>query len=206
MAHRRRTTSTTSAPAACRSSATSCSPRFPTSKNVWYGRTKVRVPVYPPAHGHPDTEGERALADRGRRSGHASAATSSATTSSCAGRSSAAASASAAACTVIVNGQAVRSCVTPVSAVAERRDHDARRTRHARETASDSAGVHRRAGRAVRLLPERRDPDRQGVPRPEPARHRRADSAGAVRRAVPLLRATCGCSGRFGATRREATV
>ena len=40
----------------------------------------------------------------------------------------------------------------------------------------------------MRLLPERRDPDRQGVPRPEPARHRRADSAGAVRRAVPLLR------------------
>ena len=32
-----------------------------------------------------------------------------------------------------------------------------------RSSASDSAGVHRRAGGAVRLLPERRDHDREGV-------------------------------------------
>ena len=37
-----------------------------------------------------------------------------------------------------------------------------------RAAASDSAGVHRRAGGAVRLLPERRHPDGQGVPRSEP--------------------------------------
>ena len=68
-----------------------------------------------------------------------------------------------------------------------RRDHDARGPRHAREAASDSAGVHRRAGRAVRLLPERRHPDRQGAARSESARHGRADSAGALGRALPVL-------------------
>src|SRR5688572_4599548 len=68
------------------------------------------------------------------------------------------------------------------------RDHHARGARHSREAAPDSAGVHRRAGRAVRLLPERRHHDRQSVPRSEPARHRRAAAAGAVERAVPLRR------------------
>ena len=93
--------------------------------------------------------------------------TSSATTSRCAGRSSAAGSASAAPARSSSNGQAIRSCVTPVQHGRRRRDHDARRARHRRAAASDSAGVHRRAGGAVRLLPERRHPDGQGVPRPE---------------------------------------
>ena len=70
-----------------------------------------------------------------------------------------------------------------------RRDHDARRPGHAREAASDPAGVHRRAGGAVRLLPERRDPDREGVRRPQSEGDRRADRAGDVQRAVPLLHA-----------------
>ena len=93
------------------------------------------------------------------------------------------------ACTVIVKGQAVRSCVTPVSSGGRSRDHHARRARHRRKAASDSAGVHRRAGRAVRLLPERRDHDREGVSRPESESDRGGDPAGDVGRAVPLLHA-----------------
>ena len=60
------------------------------------------------------------------------------------------------ACTVIVRGRA--DPVVPDAGVVGRRsrDHDARRTRHARASTSDSEGVHRRAGGAVRLLPERR--------------------------------------------------
>ena len=38
------------------------------------------------------------------------------------------------ACTVHIDGQAVRSCITPVSTVADRRDHHARGSRHARRS------------------------------------------------------------------------
>ena len=84
------------------------------------------------------------------------------------------------ACSVLLNGKEIRSCVTPVAAVAgqtittleglpalwaaavgldDRGDPGA---------ASDAAGVDRRAGAAVRLLPERdADPGRR------PARRRR---------------------------------
>ena len=67
----------------------------------------------------------------------------------------------------------------------------------------DSAGVHRRAGGAVRLLPERRHPDGEGVPRSEPEGDRRRDSAGAVRRALPLLRAHADAARDHARTRRR---
>ena len=92
------------------------------------------------------------------------------------------------ACTVIVNGQAIRSCVTPVSTVGG-----------AAITTLEGLGT-----------PEKPHPIQQAfideqaaqcgfclsgviltakaLPRPESARHRRADSAGAVGRAVPVLR------------------
>ena len=97
------------------------------------------------------------------------------------------------ACTVIVKGQAVRSCVTPVKTVQGVGDHHARRPRHDREAAPDSEGVHRRAGRAVRLLPERRDPDRQGFPRQESESQRRRDSAGACPACCAAASRTCAC-------------
>ena len=68
------------------------------------------------------------------------------------------------ACTVIVKGQAIRSCVTPVQVRGGSGDHHARRDGNDRETAPPSEGVYRRAGRAMRILPERRHPDRQGFP------------------------------------------
>ena len=74
------------------------------------------------------------------------------------------------ACTVIVGGRAVRSCVTPVSAVDGAEITTLEGLGHRRAPASDSAGVHRRAGGAVRLLPQRRHPDGQGVPRSESRR------------------------------------
>ena len=47
------------------------------------------------------------------------------------------------ACTAIVNGTAVRSCVTPVSAVRRQGNRDPRRPRHPRKTPPDSEGLHR---------------------------------------------------------------
>ena len=95
-------------------------------------------------------------------------------------------------CTVIVKGQAIRSCVTPVASVAGSEITTLEGLGTRREAASDSAGVHRRAGDAVRLLRQRRHHDRQGVSRSEPESGGRRDPAGDVRRAVPLRRATSG--------------
>ena len=50
------------------------------------------------------------------------------------------------------------------------RDHDDRGSRHAREAASAADGVHRRAGRAVRLLRRRHGDDGRGAARAESRR------------------------------------
>ena len=81
------------------------------------------------------------------------------------------------ACTVIVNGRAIRSCVTPVEAVAGAEITTLEGLGTPEQAASDSAGLHRRAGRAVRLLPERRHPDRQGAARSNPEADRRRRSS-----------------------------
>ena len=88
------------------------------------------------------------------------------------------------ACTVLIKGEAVRSCVQAGVGRAGRRDHDARRARPERQAASGAAGVDRRAGAAVRLLPERPDPHRQGAARQEPESDRRARSARAMQGAL----------------------
>ena len=63
------------------------------------------------------------------------------------------------ACTVHMDGQAIRSCITPVSSVGDRQGGDARRPRHAGEAASAADRLHRRAGAAMRLLHQRLDHD-----------------------------------------------
>ncbi len=133
-------------------------------------------------------DSERTQRKRRRRSRPPRSSTSSVTSSGCAARSSAAASASAA--------PARSSSAAARLARASRRcrrckggDHDARRSRDARAAASHSAGVHRRAGRAMRLLPQRRHPHGQGLPGSEPSRRMTRAAAGDERRAVPLLRA-----------------
>ena len=73
------------------------------------------------------------------------------------------------ACSVLLDGKEIRSCVTPVAAVSGKSDHDARGPAGAVGevawhdgggagcAASAAAGVDRRAGAALRLLPERDD-------------------------------------------------
>ena len=59
------------------------------------------------------------------------------------------------ACTVRLDGEAVRSCVTPVSAAVGKRVADHRGPRVRVQPASLAGGLDRRAGAPVRLLPER---------------------------------------------------
>jgi nicotinate dehydrogenase subunit A len=65
-------------------------------------------------------------------------------------------------CTVLIDGVAARSCVIPIEA-ARARHRDARRPRLARASRSGAGGLHRGAGRAMRLLPQRHDHDHQGA-------------------------------------------
>src|SRR6516162_471719 len=65
------------------------------------------------------------------------------------------------------------------------------RPRHAREAASDPESLRRGAGAAMRLLHQRLDHDRGGVPQSDQEADRRADQRGAHRPQVPLRHA-CG--------------
>ena len=70
------------------------------------------------------------------------------------------------ACTVLVDGKAVRSCVVPVSKVRPGgQDRHPRGPGHAREAPSGAAGLHRGAGRPVRLLHQRHGDADRGLPR-----------------------------------------
>ena len=67
------------------------------------------------------------------------------------------------ACTVHYYGEALRCCVMPISAVAGAEVVTLEGLGHRRETASIAAGLHRRAGGAVRLLHQRHDHAGGGV-------------------------------------------
>ena len=108
-----------------------------------------------------------------------------ATISACKVRGSVADSASAALCTVIINGAATRSCITPVSAV-KGEITTLEGLAKGRQAAPAAAGLDRRAGSAVRLLPERADHDRQGAAGQESESDRRADPRGNEQDALPL--------------------
>ena len=81
------------------------------------------------------------------------------------------------ACSVLLNGKEIRSCVTPVAAVAGQCDHDAGGpagslggavgldVRCGAGVASAAAGVDRCAGAALRVLPERHDDPGRRSPR-----------------------------------------
>src|SRR6202008_753805 len=60
------------------------------------------------------------------------------------------------ACTVLINGAAVRSCVMPIAHLSPN-EITAGGARYPRQAASIAEGLHRRAGRAVRLLRQRHD-------------------------------------------------
>ena len=72
------------------------------------------------------------------------------------------------ACTVHIDGAAVRSCITPLSAVdAKQKIVTLEGLGIAGKAASGAEGLHRRAGRAMRLLHQRHDHAVGGVPRQE---------------------------------------
>ena len=82
---------------------------------------------------------------------------------------------------------AVRSCVTPVSAVGDAKVMTLAGPRHAGETASAADRLCRGAGAAVRLLHQRLDHDRRRVP----ARQEEADRA-EIKEALDGLKCRCG--------------
>ena len=89
------------------------------------------------------------------------------------------------ACTVHLNGQPVRSCVTPISTRRrQERHHD--RGPLARPHAPDSAGLDRRGRAAMRLLPERPDHDRRRAARQDGQSHRRRYRRGHAQQHLPL--------------------
>src|SRR3954451_11737410 len=69
------------------------------------------------------------------------------------------------------------------------RHRDARGARHPRQTGFGAAGFHRRAGRAMRLLPQRHDHDHQGAACDQPAAHRTGGAGGAALQSLSLRHA-----------------
>ena len=90
------------------------------------------------------------------------------------------------ACTVHVDGEAVRSCIVPVSAVAGKKVTTLEGLGDGEEPAPGPRGVHRRAGRPVRLLHQRHGDAVDPVPEAEPAPDRGADQEGPQRQHLPL--------------------
>ena len=91
------------------------------------------------------------------------------------------------ACTVHVDGRAVRSCQTPVSALAPQRQHrHARGPGYARAAPSAADGLYRRAGRAVRLLHQRHDHGGGGPARGDAKPERGGDPPAHEHQPVPL--------------------
>src|SRR5271156_1557367 len=89
------------------------------------------------------------------------------------------------------------------------RDRDARGPWFARSSRSGAAGLHRRTGRAMRLLSQRHDHEHQGAVEPHPAPERSGGPRGPALQSVPMRRAyrdhARGVAGR-GSLRRGARL
>ena len=107
------------------------------------------------------------------------------------------------ACTVIIDGKATRSCITPLSTVGSKTVTTLEGLGSTPAAAQDPASVHRRAGGAVRLLHQRHDHDGQGLSRPESAAERRRCTPRAGRQPVPLWHSPAHCRGRDARGDRE---
>ncbi len=90
------------------------------------------------------------------------------------------------ACTVLVDGEPVRSCVLPVSRAADRKVTTDRGPGHAGEAASAAGGVRHRAGGAMRLLRHRHGDDGRGAARQEAQRDAGGSEGGARGQPLPL--------------------
>ena len=119
------------------------------------------------------------------------------------------------ACSVLLDGKEIRSCVTPVAAVERQGDHDARGSsgavcevaRHlglgSGFAAPAAAGVDRRAGAALRLLPERDDDPGRRSAGDDEAADRGADPHGDERAPVPLWHVSADPDGDPEGCRRD---
>ena len=99
------------------------------------------------------------------------------------------------ACTVIVKGQAVRSCVTPVKAVEGAEITTLEGLGTPEKPHPHPEGVHRGTGRPVRLLREWRDHDRQGVPGQKSQGQRSRRSSRRCPACCAAASRMCGCAG-----------
>ena len=109
------------------------------------------------------------------------------------------------ACTVLIDGEAMRSCVTPIGSLGSREITTLEGLGTIDEAASAAAGLHRRAGRAMRLLHQRHDHEREGAARPQSAadRERRCATALAAQ-PLPLRHATtASCAPSCARPRRD---
>ena len=89
------------------------------------------------------------------------------------------------ACTVHLNGEAVRSCQTAVSAGRRQKNHHDRRSR-SQGRASAAARLDRRAGPAMRLLPVRADHASRFAARQEHRSHQGRNRRAHGRQSLPL--------------------
>ena len=93
------------------------------------------------------------------------------------------------ACAVLIDGVAARSCVIPIEGCVGR-DIVTLEGLGSRERPDPvQAGLHRRAGRAMRLLPQRHDHQHQGAADAQPASLRGRGAGSAALQSVPLRRA-----------------
>ena len=72
-------------------------------------------------------------------------------------------------CTVLIDGVAARSCVIPISGCVGREIVTLEGLGSRDRSRSGAGRLHRRAGRAMRLLPQRHDHDDQGAADAQPA-------------------------------------
>ena len=113
------------------------------------------------------------------------------------------------ACTVRVDGQAVRSCVTPVGSVGRQGGADHRRAGHRRQAASAAGGLDRRAGAAMRLLPERhadggrRAAGEEAASRPTPTSTRRSPTSAAAAPTSACAPRSSGAAGEAQGVKRR---
>ena len=89
-------------------------------------------------------------------------------------------------CTVLIDGVPEKCCAKPVWSVAGKADRHHRGAGHAGAPAPAATGLHRRAGRPVRLLSVRHHRFGQGAARQEPGADARADRRRARRQYLPL--------------------
>ena len=105
------------------------------------------------------------------------------------------------ACTVLIDGVAARSCVIPIEGCAGRDIVTLEGLGTREHPDPGAAGLHRRAGRAMRLLPQRHDHRDQGVVVALPSPVGRRGAGSAAPSSVPLRRA-CRDHARGDARRR----